>query len=235
MTAHRELKFYATHPHTCSYLKEEEATTLFMDPQEPLDQSLYTQLVSLGFRRSGPHVYQPYCKSCKRCIPARVPVDDFRMQRTQRKCWNKNQDLTVSAEPVAYTEEIYDLYENYINEQHTDGDMFPASREQFMDFLIDSPDFCRFYHFRLKDQLIAVAVTDRMDNGLSAIYTFYNPEFTKRSLGRFCILWQIHETRRLRLQYLHLGYWIKNCRKMAYKTEYQPLDIYKGNQWVSII
>ena len=234
MSVLKDLKFYATQAHPCSYLSDRQAITLFMDPATSLDSTLYSHLSDIGFRRSGRHIYRPRCNGCNACIPARVVARDFVPRRSQKKTWNKNQDLQVTAHKAINDDETYELYQLYINNQHKDGDMYPATEEQFESFLVQSPEFCTFYKFRLKGQLIAVAVTDRLTNGLSAIYTFYHPLFSRRSLGRFCILWQIEQTRAMGLEYLHLGYWIKGCQKMNYKIQYRPLEIHINNRWVTL-
>ncbi len=231
MTALKNIKFYATQPHGCSYLANKQATTLFMDPENNLDAALYSRLADIGFRRSGNHIYRPHCQGCRACIPARVPAAEFAMTRSQKRTWKKNQDLEVTCHTPTMNTELYTLYEHYISTQHKDGDMFPPSVEQFNGFLVDSPDFCCFYHFRLEGQLVAVAVTDTLKDSLSAIYTFYHTDFRQRSLGRFCILWQIMHARLLNKQYVHLGYWVKGCRKMNYKTDYRPMEILIGNRW----
>lgn len=234
MSALKDLKFYATQPHDCSYLPDKQAITLFMDPDEELDASLYRNLADIGFRRSGKHIYRPHCQGCNACVPARIPVNLFSPKRSQRKNINRNSDVTVTQTPARYSEEVYKLYKKYISIQHRDGDMYPPSIEQFESFLVGCPEFCSFYEFRQDGKLLAVAVTDQLDRGLSAIYTFYDPDEAKRSLGRYCILWQIEETRRLGLDYLHLGYWIKDCRKMSYKIQYRPLEVYINNRWVAL-
>lgn len=231
MTSLKNIRFYATAPHSCSYLDNQDATTLFMDPERPLSRSLYSHLSDIGFRRSGHHIYRPHCSGCKACIPARIPVAEFSFSRSQKKNWQKNQDIEVSEHKPTFTHEVYQLYRRYICRQHPDGDMFPPSVEQFTGFLVDSPDFCRFYQLRVDGQLIAVAVTDRLKDSLSAIYTFYDPDLEKRSLGRFCILWQIMKARESGLKYLHLGYWVKGCRKMNYKINYRPIELLINNQW----
>ncbi|MDD7804722.1 MAG: arginyltransferase [Endozoicomonas sp. (ex Botrylloides leachii)] len=235
MTALKNIKFYATHPHSCSYLPNQQATTLFMDTDKPLSLELYSQLADIGFRRSGSHIYRPHCISCKACIPARIPVAEFKFSRSQKRVWKRNQDLTISRHKPEMNHEIYALYEHYISVQHKDGDMYPPSVEQFNGFLIDSPSFCSFYHVRLDGQLIAVAVVDMLQNSLSAIYTFYHPDFNKRSLGRFCILWQIMKTQRLEMKYLHLGYWVKGCKKMDYKMDYRPIELLIDNHWSRLL
>ena len=234
MSMHKGLKFFATQPHECSYLPGQQATTLFMDPDMTVDQSLYSNLAELGFRRSGRHIYRPHCGSCQACIPMRIPVQTFRMRRTQRKTWKKNSDLEVLAQPADFTDEYYDLYQLYINQCHSDGDMYPPSVEQFSSFLGDSPEFCRFFEFRLDGTLVAVSVVDILESGLSAIYTFYHPDYSKRSLGRYCVLWLINYARQRNIDYLHLGYWIRNCRKMSYKTEYRPAQLYIHQSWTDL-
>ncbi len=234
MTAHKDLKFFATQPHECSYLTDQEATTLFMDPDISLEQPLYSKLADLGFRRSGRHIYRPHCANCNSCIPARIPVRLFSRRRSQRKAWNKNQDLNVSQHKACFTEEYFELYASYINSCHKDGDMYPATKDQFTGFLVDSPELCRFYEFRLEGQLIAVSVVDTLASGFSAIYTFYTPKLPGRSLGKFCILWLINETHNQGLEYFHMGYWIRHCRKMSYKIEYRPIELYVNQRWTQL-
>ncbi len=225
MTELARLKFYATQPHPCSYLPEEQATTLFLDPSQPMDTQLYASLSEVGFRRSGDHLYRPHCQHCTACIAARIPVADFSPNRQQRRILKRNAELQVIRKRPSFNEEYYDLYRRYIEQRHADGDMYPPSRDQFATFLVRDLPFCCFFEFRLHGRLLAIAVTDVLPNGLSAVYTFYDPDEEQRSLGRYAILWQIAETERLGLQAVYLGYWIKNCRKMNYKTQYRPIEL----------
>ncbi|MFT6429368.1 MAG: arginine-tRNA-protein transferase [Halopseudomonas sp.] len=234
MTNLAHLKFYATHPHACSYLPDERATTLFLDPQLPIDVETYSHLSELGFRRSGDHLYRPHCQACSACVASRVPAADFAPSRQQKRIIKRNVDLEVSPQPPRLTDEIYELYAHYIESRHADGDMYPPSRQQFDSFLVRDWPFSLFYEFRLDGVLLAVAVTDHMLNGLSAVYTFFHPDHPGRSLGRFAILWQIEEARRTGMDAVYLGYWIKNCRKMSYKTEYRPLEMLANQRWVRI-
>lgn len=231
MTELARLKFYATQAHPCSYLPTEQATTLFLDPCQPMDAQVYAELSEVGFRRSGDHLYRPHCQKCSACVPARLPAADFRPNRQQRRILSRNADLQVQAVRPAFSEEYYELYARYIEQRHADGDMYPPNREQFSTFLVRDLPFSRFYEFRLGNQLLAVAVTDVLPNGLSAVYTFYDPDEEHRSLGRFAILWQITETARLGLHAVYLGYWIKNCRKMNYKTQYRPIELFVNQHW----
>lgn len=134
----------------------------------------------------------------------------------------------------AVTGEGFDLYRRYINERHSDGDMYPADINQFESFLVDGREEASFYEFRAREQLLAIAVADELDNGLSAIYTFFDPLATDRSLGVYAILWLIEETRRLGKRDLYLGYWIKECQKMSYKMDYKPIELLINNQWVIV-
>ncbi len=234
MTSLARLKFYATQPHPCSYLPDEQATTLFLDPSQPMDVQVYAELSEMGFRRSGDHLYRPHCQRCSACIPARIPANALLPSRQQKRIIKRNSDLKVQAVRAGFTEEYYSLYATYIEKRHADGDMYPPSREQFNTFLVRDLPFNRFYEFRLDGRLLAVAVTDVLPNGLSAVYTFYDPNEERRSLGRYAILWQVAEAARLGLKAVYLGYWIKNCRKMNYKTEYRPIELLVSQRWITL-
>ncbi|MDR6178125.1 MULTISPECIES: arginyltransferase [unclassified Pseudomonas] len=234
MTELARLKFYATQPHACSYLPNEQATTLFLDPSQPMNGQIYAELSELGFRRSGDHLYRPHCQLCKACVPARIPVARFRPSRKQTRVLKRNLDIKVTRCDPGFTEERYQLYARYISERHADGDMFPPSRGQFSTFLVSHLPYAFFYEMRVEDRLIGIAVTDVLPNGMSAVYTFYDPSEERRSLGVFGILWQVAETRRLGLDAVYLGYWIKGCRKMSYKTEYRPIELFVNQRWVAL-
>lgn len=234
MSSLRTLIFYATPEHGCSYLPQQKATTMFVDPKASVDFKLYSQLSRLGFRRSGSHYYRPHCEDCRACIPVRLPVRHFMPSRSQRRTQERNRDLNVQLVDARFSEEHYQLYERYIFQRHQDGDMFPPSRDQYRSFLIDGSEHTRFAEFRLGDTLIAIAVIDLLDDGLSAIYTFYAPDHGKRSLGTYAILWQIEEVRRRGEEYLYLGYWIKQCHKMAYKTKFRPIEMMTNDRWIRI-
>jgi arginine-tRNA-protein transferase len=234
MTAASGLKFFSTTAHPCSYLQGEEAITLFADPKSRMNRAMYTELSDLGFRRSGNYVYRPHCEGCQACVPVRIPVRQFQPTRQQLKVWRRNQDLVVSSGTSTFKEEHYALYADYINSRHSDGDMFPPSVDQYSSFLTAEWGETLFLEFRTTEgRLLAVAVCDRLDNGLSAVYTFYDPRASRRSLGAFAILWQIEETKRLNLPSLYLGYWIKNCQKMSYKIAYRPIELLINNEWLA--
>jgi len=231
----RDLKVYTTYPHNCSYLEEQEATTLFIDPRQQMDKNLYSNLSLLGFRRSGNHVYRPHCTHCEACIPARIPVAGFKPKRSQRRTLARNADLRVERSEDIRDDQAFELYQRYIQLRHSDGDMYPPDREQYESFLNNAWNCTRYYRFYQRDTLLGVAVVDELVDGLSAIYTFFEPEEQKRSLGNYAVLWQIEKTREMGLHYLYLGYWIRDCQKMAYKSEYRPLDLYVNSRWTSLI
>ena len=191
------------------------------------------RLTDMGFRRSGEHIYRPWCDACGECKSVRVPVDNFNASKSQKRVLKRNQDLHVSFHMPSSSDEIYALYADYINQRHGDGDMYPPSLDQFESFLCQAPaaSRTRFICFRLEQKLLAVAVIDLLPKGLSAIYTFFDPAYDSRSLGRLAVLWQIRWVQAHRMDFVYLGYWIKECQKMAYKAEYEPLQVFEDLIW----
>lgn len=228
------IKLYATHEHPCSYLKDRSATTIFVDPMLTMNGRIYSELSDFGFRRSGAHVYRPNCRSCQACIPVRIPVALFQPNRTQKRCLKRNQDVIVKFVDNINTDEHYALYESYIAARHADGDMYPPTRDQYEDFLSSEWGVTRYIELRLEGNLLGVAVSDRLDQGLSAIYTFFKPDEPSRSLGVLAVLKQIELAQSLKLPYVYLGYWIRECDKMRYKNQYRPLDMFINNSWLTI-
>jgi arginine-tRNA-protein transferase len=229
------LQFFQTQEHPCSYIKGQSASTLFLNPKQKIDTTLYSQLSEYGFRRSGTHIYKPMCTHCDACIPIRIPADAFVASKQQKRAWRRNQDLSVAVVDTIDTDEHYGLYEAYINARHQDGDMYPASQQQFRSFLTNEWPSTRYYEIREEGRLIAASVTDIMDNGIAAVYSYYCPELAKRSLGSFIILFLIEEAKVLNLPAVYLGYWIKSCQKMSYKSSYRPLEIKNGAHWMRVL
>lgn len=229
----RDLRFFLTVPHACSYLEDREATTLFLDPQEPPGQGVYDALALLGFRRSGRHLYRPHCEGCQACVSVRIPVADFAPNRTQRRLLRRNADLTLEERPASFDPEHYALYARYIRARHPDGDMFPPSHEQYRTFLTLDHPYARLLEFRLDGRLLAVAAIDLLGHGLSAIYTFFepSPDVEQRSLGTYAVLALVERARQRQLPHVYLGYWIRECRKMNYKRAFQPLEYLDGRHW----
>ncbi len=225
------LLLFATPPHDCGYLEGETATTVFADPRVANKPSVYAMLSRYGFRRSGNHLYRPQCEHCHACVPVRVTVKHFRARRSQRRVWNRNLDLTVRVLDDEFDAEHFMLYRRYIRARHPGGSMDNPSEEQYREFLSCSWGNTIFVEFRLEDRLAAVAVSDLLEDGMSAVYTFFDPALSKRSLGSFAILWQIEETRRRNLDWLYLGYWIGESTKMRYKGDYRPQQRLINGRW----
>jgi arginine-tRNA-protein transferase len=227
----RHLPLYLSAPHACSYLPGIMSSTLFADPEGPMDMTTYSELLHYGFRRSGRMVYAPRCDHCQQCVSVRVPVADFVARRNQRRVLRRNADIEMREHPARFNPEHYGLYQRYTVARHAGGDMADAPPADYLGFL--RADWCRttFLEFLLDGTLVAVAVTDLAGDGLSAVYTFFDPALAERSLGTFAILRQIERTRSLALPYLYLGYWIRDCRKMAYKIDFRPIELWRGGQW----
>lgn len=235
MTSINDLRVYTTFPHPCSYLPGEEATTLFIDPKANIDVAVYEKLSEVGFRRSGTHLYRPHCASCRACIPVRIPVQEYVHTTSTRRIMRRNTDLEMRYVDDISGDLYYKLYADYICTRHFDGDMYPPTRQQYESFLTSEWDATRYVTFWDRDKLVCVCVVDIMGNGMSAVYTFYDPFQDRRSLGSFGVLWQIEECRRREIPWLYLGYWVRNCRKMSYKTRFRPLEMYVNNKWVKVL
>jgi len=227
----RSLAFFESEPHTCSYLPREMSTSLFADPAAQMTNRIYERLIDYGFRRSGSYVYTPSCAHCNACQSVRIPVEQFKPNRSQLRAIRSNRDLTVICKPAAYEQEHFELYRHYIHTRHTGSSMENPNPLEYMNFLNSAWSETYFYEIRTGSKLVAVSVADKLSNGLSAVYSFYDPAETKRSLGKFAILYLINSAREQNLDWLYLGYWINQCQKMQYKTEYQPAEIFTSGHW----
>ena len=216
---------------SCHYLENEISQSSFVDPAYSLNPFIYQQLLESGFRRSGNHVYRPQCPNCQACQSTRIAVNQFKANRSQRRTLLKNKALTVNIQRAVFNSEHYALYQRYQQARHGDSSMKDASPTEYMDFLSSKWSDTLFVEFLGNDKLIAVAIIDKLDNALSAVYTFFEPELSYLSLGTFAILWQMHYAKEQQLDWVYLGFWIEKCQKMAYKTQYKPLQIYQQNQW----
>jgi leucyl-tRNA---protein transferase len=227
-------QFFITPGHACSYLPRRQAHTLFLEPRDTITPDTYQALTDQGFRRSGGHLYRPHCRNCQACIPTRIPVDGFQPRRRQRRAAERNRDLVVQVHHGTFALRFYELYARYIAGRHADGDMFPPSKDQFRSFLLSPWSETLFLCSYLGDELVAVAVTDRQPRGLSAIYTFFDPDLPERSLGVWSVLQQIQLTRQLGLPHLYLGYWIRDAEKMRYKIDYRPAELLLDGVWTPV-
>ncbi len=232
MNDHVKLNFFASTPEACSYLDNRKAVSAFANPHRDMDMGTYNDLIQHGFRRSGGYIYRPHCPNCQECVSVRIPVKQHRPSRSEQRVTRRNSDIAVTSVRGKFREEHFDLYRRYINDRHNEGSMANPSRSDYHRFLICDWAETLFFEFRLDRHLIAVAVSDIMSTGLSAVYTFFDPDYNSRSLGHLAILNQIEQTLSRDLEYLYLGYWIKDCSKMNYKNRYRPLEGYVSDQWV---
>jgi len=227
----QSLKYFLSDPQPCAYLPDRQAVMAIIDPQETLFPDQFTQLAQLGFRRSGNYVYRPQCPGCQSCIPLRVAAADFMPGRTQRRVWRGNQDIRVSDLKADFDEQHFDLFQRYVNGQHQGGGMDNPEASDYLSLLVNPDGNTRLFEFHHGDRLQAVAITDLLEDGLSAVYTFYDPDLASRSPGVYTVLWQIEQCRKLGLDWLYLGYWISECRKMSYKDRYRPCETLTPEGW----
>lgn len=228
------VQFYLTAPYPCSYIHGLEARSQVAAPAHLIGTSVYSQLIRAGFRRSGDYTYRPHCSGCSRCVPVRIDVNAFQANRAQRRCIKQNHNLYVELKPLVLDNEQFDLYRRYQRSRHAGGGMDQDDSEQYAQFMLSSQVDSALVEFRDGNELVMVSVIDKLEDGLSAVYTFFDPDREKSSLGTYAVLWQIESARRLGLPYVYLGYWIEESRKMAYKSNYRPLEGLVGNEWVQV-
>ena len=228
------VRLFQTLPHACGYYPGRTAQNLVLDPAAPQLDKLYGPALERGFRRAGGHLYFPHCQGCRACTPCRLDVAAFMPDRSQRRCLKRNEDLVVSESVPGYNRERHGLYQRYLRSRHPGGGMDEAEASDFRRFLTAPWSPTVFLEMRDDDRLLAVAVTDVCASGMSAVYTFYEPGESARSLGTFAILQQVELARRRRIPWLYLGFWINGHPKMDYKRRFQPLQIRSADGWEAL-
>ena len=225
------IRLFQTLPHACGYFAERTAQNLVIDPASPHLPQIYDVALSKGYRRAGGHVYRPHCHGCRACIAARIPVAAFTPDRSQRRCFARNADLEVRIEPAGYRADYFELYQRYLAARHAGGGMDDPEPEDFARFLYTGWSPTRFVEMRDAGRLLGVAVTDFSSNGLSAVYTFFDPQQRQRGLGTYAILRQIELARERGLGHVYLGFWIAGHPKMDYKARFRPLELLGAEGW----
>jgi len=226
-----KIQFYTTTKYNCSYIDKMDAQSLVVTPYKSINQSIFQDLIEKGFRRSGQYIYKPNCKSCTACIPIRLPVQKFLFSKTQKRIYKKHGYFKVREAPLAFKQKHFDLYLKYQNKRHSFINNDQNNLDDYNDFLIKSNVKSKFIEFWDGDLLKIVSIVDIVSDGISAVYTFYDPDDEKVSYGTYSIIWLINWCKAQQLKYLYLGYWIGECDKMRYKTNFKPYELYIKGYW----
>jgi arginyl-tRNA--protein-N-Asp/Glu arginylyltransferase len=227
---------YQSAPHRCPYLPDQTAANLLIDPRFDVTAQFYDRLIGNGFRRNGDFYYRPHCPSCSACRSVRIPVNRFHPSRNQRRVNNRNKDLVLHLLKPVFSEEHFGLYRRYQASRHAGDSMDDPDPNKYRQFLIESKIDTFLVEIRLRHRLLALSVVDQVNDGLSAVYTIFDPDENQRSLGTFAILQLIELARKIHHDWVYLGYWIDGCQKMSYKSRFRPLETYHPDtgRWAAI-
>lgn len=229
---HRPTPFFVTAPLPCPYLDGKVERRIVTELTGADAPGLHDTLSKVGFRRSHGLIYAPICHDCSACLAVRTLVDEFRPSTSQKRVLKANRDIQINEIPAQATIEQYQLFSSYQDDRHTGGDMATMDFYDYQALIEETPVDSSMVEFRNDEGvLIAGCLVDRMKDGLSAVYSFFDPELNRRSLGTYMILWLMKRARELDLSYVYLGYWISESQKMAYKEKFQPLELYTSNGW----
>ncbi len=229
--AHNPIRLFETVVDDCPYLDDHKSASILVDPDHEVDRQLFSMLSRSGFRRSGEMLYSPKCPSCNACVSVRIPSARFVASKSQKRVWRKNIDLRANLEDVRFEQEHFDMYMRYQRRRHPDSSMCDEDTSKYTGFINSDFSRSKFLVFRLAGQLIGISVLDQFDGGLSAVYTFFEPEFSNRSLGTHAILYTLKLAKAHDIPFVYLGYWIDGSQKMDYKRKFRPLQGYQDRQW----
>ncbi|MDC0073838.1 arginyltransferase [Alphaproteobacteria bacterium] len=227
------VKFYKTQPLKCPYLPNRDEQLLFTYLTQNNSVQIHDIMANAGFRRSHRIIYKPDCSNCSECLPVRIRVKDHIPSNSQKRIIKKNSDINIFISEAKATEEQFKVFQDYQKIRHRNGNMSLMDFREFQAMIEDTPVKTYVIEYRKSDDsLIAVALTDQLQNGLSMVYSFFCPYEDKKSLGTWMILNHIQLAKNNSLSYIYLGYMIDECRKMSYKKDFKPLEILKNDKWI---
>lgn len=233
--AHNPIRLFETVVDECPYLPDEHSASILVDPEHEIDQQLFTMLSRSGFRRSGDMLYTPKCPNCSACVSVRIPCDEFKPSRGQKRTWRKNTDIRVEIEPFSFQPSHFEIYLKYQQHRHPQSSMCDDDPEKYISFIKSYYSKSQLLCMYKGEQLLGISVIDQFEGGLSAVYTFFDPDQSRRSLGTYAILYLIKLARLHGIQYVYLGYWVDGSSKMDYKRNFRPLQGYLDRRWQNLV